>query len=105
MKKSSHVRSLGVRGNPLSIPLTLETAIVNSEKLERYASIPEEERKLAEELIFRPTDEAIATFTAHFRVAREKKLNDDTANLTVEERLAKYIVEGTKEGLTKDLEI
>ena len=30
----------------------LDYAIVNTEKLERYASIPEEERKLAEDLIF-----------------------------------------------------
>ena len=30
----------------------LDYAIVNSEKLERYPSIPEEERRLAEDLIF-----------------------------------------------------
>ena len=29
----------------------LDYAIVNSERLERYASIPEEERRLAEDLI------------------------------------------------------
>src|SRR5690606_21959546 len=31
----------------------LDYAIVNTEKLERYASIPEEERKLAEDLLYR----------------------------------------------------
>jgi 5-methyltetrahydrofolate--homocysteine methyltransferase len=84
----------------------LDMAIVNSEKLERYASIPEEEKKLANELIFNCTDAAIAKFTAHFREAKPKNLEDaDTASLTVEERLAKYIIEGTKEGLARDLEL
>src|ERR1019366_1283264 len=30
----------------------LDLAIVNSQKLERYASLPEEERRLAEDLLF-----------------------------------------------------
>ena len=32
----------------------LDLAIVNAEKLERFASIPEEERRLAENLLFNP---------------------------------------------------
>jgi 5-methyltetrahydrofolate--homocysteine methyltransferase len=84
----------------------LDMAIVNSEKLERYASIPAEEKELAENLIFRCDDAQIAKFTAHFREAKPKSVTDeDTAKLTVEERLAKYIVEGTKEGLTRDLDL
>ena len=78
-------------------------AIVNTEKLERYASIPEEERKLAEDLIFHTSDETLAAFTAHFRDKKVEK-KEKASNLSLEERLASYVVEGTKEGLIPDLE-
>ncbi len=51
----------------------LDAAIVNTEKLARYADIPEEERELAEALIFLPLgdvesgNQAVEAFTAHFR--------------------------------------
>src|SRR5262249_46109874 len=45
----------------------LDYAIVNSERLERYASIPEEERRLAEDLIYWRGDDPVAAFAAHFR--------------------------------------
>ena len=35
----------------------LDYAIVNTEKLERFASIPEEEVKMAEKLLFETTDD------------------------------------------------
>lgn len=80
----------------------LDYAIVNTEKLERYASIPEEERHLAEQLIYHTSDETLAAFVAAFR---DKKLQkkEKVTNLTLEERLAGYVVEGTKEGLGADL--
>jgi 5-methyltetrahydrofolate--homocysteine methyltransferase len=82
----------------------LDLAIVNSEKLERYPSIPEEERKLAEDLLWNRGADPIAAFAAHFRNAtsRAKKV---VSNLSLDERLANYIVEGTKEGLIVDLEL
>jgi 5-methyltetrahydrofolate--homocysteine methyltransferase len=81
----------------------LDYAIVNTEKLERYASIPEGERKLAEELIFNTNDDTLAAFVAAFREKKvEKKVK--TVNLPLEERLASYVVEGTKEGLLADLD-
>jgi len=81
----------------------LDYAIVNTERLQRYASIPEEERKLAEDLIFRTGDETLARFVAAFR---EKKVLKEVqlSNLTLEERLAGYVVEGSKDGLTADLD-
>jgi len=78
-------------------------AIVNTEKLERYASIPEEERKLAEDLIFHTSDETLAAFVAYFR-EKKVEVKEKISNLTLEERLASYIVEGTKEGLYADLD-
>lgn len=81
----------------------LDYAIVNTEKLDRYASIPDEEKRLAENLIFNTNDETLAEFVAFFR---EKKVDkkEKVSNLTLEERLASYILEGTKEGLIPDLE-
>jgi len=82
----------------------LDYAIVNTEKLERYALIPAEERKLAEDLIFNTNDQTLADFVAFYRVKKvEKKVA--ISNLTLEQRLAAYVVEGTKEGLLTDLAI
>lgn len=80
----------------------LDYAIVNTEKLERYASIPEEEIKLANDLIFRTNDQTLADFTEFYR---DKKKEKTAVSLpeTVEGRLAYYILEGTKEGLIDDL--
>ncbi len=81
----------------------LDFAIVNTQRLQRYPSIPEEERKLTEDLIFNTNDETLAAFVAYFR---EKKVEKTvkSSNMTLEERLASYVVEGTKEGLLPDLE-
>lgn len=81
----------------------LDYAIVNTEKLERYASIPEEERRLAEDLIYNTSDETLATFVAAFRNKKVEK-KEKITNLSLEERLSSYVVEGTKEGLIPDLE-
>ena len=109
----------------------LDLAIVNAEKLERFASIPEEERRLAENLLFNspPVDAEdeslrtapedwreqtaeqkaainqwhIAAVTDHFRKAgtRQKQRAED---LPLDQRLANYIIEGTKDGLIADLD-
>lgn len=80
----------------------LDYAIVNTEKLERYASIPEEEIKLANDLIFNTSDETLAVFTDFYR-GKKKDAVEKKLPATVEERLAYYILEGTKEGLIDDL--
>lgn len=115
----------------------LDLAIVNTEKLERYASIPVEERRLAEHLLFNtPPDEVpddhpsatllhsapadwreqsreqkaavnqfhIAAISAHFR-GRSVKDKPKAADLPLDERLANYIIEGSKDGLVADLEL
>ena len=82
----------------------LDYAIVNTEKLERYASISEEERKLAEKLLFNTTDETLAEFTNFYR-GKKKEDKTEKINLPLEDRLANYVVEGTKQGLIEDLQI
>ena len=109
----------------------LDLAIVNAEKLERFASIPEEERRLAEQLLFNtppaegdeelriapedwreqtPRQKAainqfhIAAITDHFRKAG-KKVKAKREDLPLDRRLANYIIEGTKDGLVADLDL
>lgn len=81
----------------------LDYAIVNTEKLERFASIPEKEKQMAKELLFETSDQTLADFTAHYRGKKAEKKTVEQ-NLSLEDRLAEYIVEGTKEGLYKDLD-
>ena len=82
----------------------LDYAIVNTEKLERFASIPESERQLSERLLFQTDDALVAEFTAFYR---EKKVEEKVGieSLPLAERLAQYVVEGTKSGLLADLEL
>ncbi|AZU63772.1 methionine synthase [Neobacillus mesonae] len=82
----------------------LDYAIVNTEKLERFASIAPEEVKLAEDLLFKTNDETLALFTDFYR-GKKKEAKTTVLNLSLEERLAYYVVEGTKEGLLPDLEL
>src|SRR5262245_15535537 len=79
----------------------LDYAIVNTERLERYASIPEEERRLAEDLLFGRGEDPVAAFAAHFR--GRQKAAPVKSTLSLDERLARYIVEGSRDGLTEDL--
>ncbi|MDQ2777717.1 MAG: methionine synthase [Acidobacteriota bacterium] len=115
----------------------LDLAIVNAEKLERFASLPPEERRLAEALLFNtpPTDvpadhpnaavleavpddwrlqsheqkAAVNQFhigaIADFFRGNVKKDKKKAASLPLDQRLATYIIEGTKDGLIPDLEL
>jgi 5-methyltetrahydrofolate--homocysteine methyltransferase len=81
----------------------LDLAIVNAEKLEHYATIPEEERRLSEDLLFGRGADPVAAFAAHFR-ERVAAVRPDRKALPVEERLARAVVTGSKDGLIEDLE-
>jgi 5-methyltetrahydrofolate--homocysteine methyltransferase len=80
----------------------LDYAIVNSQKLERYASITEEERRLAEDLLFWRGDDPIGAFSAFYK-GKKAGPRKPQVTLSLEQRLASYIVEGTKDGLFNDL--
>jgi 5-methyltetrahydrofolate--homocysteine methyltransferase len=110
----------------------LDLAIVNAEKLERFASIPEPERRLAENLLYnRPAEESddedlrnapsdwrdqgpqqrvainrfhIAAITNHFRQA-VSRCKEFALDLPLNHRLANFIVEGTKDGLIAALDL
>jgi 5-methyltetrahydrofolate--homocysteine methyltransferase len=113
----------------------LDLAIVNAERIERFGSIPERERKLAEDLLFnKPPTELpdgatdaellraapadwrsqtkeqkaainqfhIAAIAEHFRGTGARK-KERAADLPLDQRLANYIIEGSKDGLVDDL--
>ena len=80
----------------------LDFAIVSSEKLIRFASIPEEDKKVCDDLLFNRGADPVAAFAAHFR-GKSMQSKPVAATRTLEERLAGYIIEGTKEGLIDDL--
>ena len=82
----------------------LDTAIVNSEMMQRYTSIPEEERELSEDLMWNRGEDPVAAFAAHFRDKAPKSTTEERRNLPLDERLALAIIEGTKEGLAEDLD-
>ncbi len=82
----------------------LDLALVNTEKLERYAQIPEIEKTLSEDLLFNRRPEALAQFTEHFRNLKKSKTKKPTESLPLNKRLANYVIEGTKEGLVPDLD-
>jgi len=88
----------------------LDAAIVNTERLARYAEVPAEERALAEALIYlEPGDvaggeAAVARFTEHFRGRQTAVHATPRAELPLDERIARAVVEGSKEGLEDDLE-
>ena len=82
----------------------LDMAIVNSELLQRYTSIPEEERKLTEDLIWYRGDDPVAAFAGHFRDRPPKASVEERRNLPLDQRLAMAIIDGSKEGLAEDLD-
>ncbi len=82
----------------------LDMAIVNSEKVMRYPSIPDEEKKLAEDLLYNRGEDPIAAFANHFKAkGAGPKIPKARAGTPIE-RLPRYILEGSKEGLVEDLE-
>src|SRR6185436_117163 len=86
----------------------LDAAIVNTERLARYADVPAEERELAEALIYLPVgdvearNKAVEEFTAFFRGRASGAGAKPRAELPLAERLARAVIEGSKEGLEPD---
>jgi 5-methyltetrahydrofolate--homocysteine methyltransferase len=82
----------------------LDLAIVNSEKVVRYPSIPDEEKRLAEDLLYNRGADPVAAFAEHFKKkGAAPKAKAERAGTPLE-RLPRYILEGSKDGLVADLE-
>ncbi|MBF8299051.1 MAG: methionine synthase, partial [Dehalococcoidia bacterium] len=83
----------------------LDMAIVNAERLERYASLPAEDIRVSEDLIWWRGADPIAAFAAHFRERKAAAAVQDRSAMPLDERLARCIIDGTKEGLIDDLDL
>ncbi|MDD5630185.1 MAG: homocysteine S-methyltransferase family protein, partial [Elusimicrobia bacterium] len=81
----------------------LDLAIVNAEKLARFASLPAEERRLAEDLLDGAGPDPVAAFTAHFRQSRPKAPGT-SPQLPAEERVRQAVVAASREGLETALD-
>jgi 5-methyltetrahydrofolate--homocysteine methyltransferase len=82
----------------------LDCAIVNAEALAPYGRIPEDERELCDDLIWWRGDDPIAAFAAHFAGKKRETTADERQKLSVDERLALYVLEGSRDGLVEDLD-
>ncbi len=77
----------------------LDLAIVNIEKLKRYASLSKEERTLAEDLIFARRPEAAQAFAAFYRDAKKSAPASAAPDAPAEERLRLAVLNGTRAGI------
>ena len=87
----------------------LDMAIVNPAHVQPYAEIPESERKLADDLIFNRSPDALQKFIEHFSDSREPKTEsaekaDPTAAMTPEQKVHWMVVHRKKEGIEAALD-
>ncbi|MCZ6844245.1 MAG: methionine synthase [SAR324 cluster bacterium] len=82
----------------------LDMAIVNSEKLQRYAALSDEEKTLADDLLYNRGEDPVAAFADFYRDKKPVDYAAQAKALPLPERLARYIVDGSKDGLSKDLD-
>src|SRR5262249_12822948 len=82
----------------------LDLAIVNSEKVMRYPSIPDEERRLAEDLIWNRAKDPFPAFATPSKAKGAAPKAPRARAGTPIQRLPRYILEGSKDGLIEDLE-
>jgi 5-methyltetrahydrofolate--homocysteine methyltransferase len=82
----------------------LDAAIVNSQRVERYASISNEEKQLAENLIWNRGDDPIGAFADHFRGQRPTVSEEDRRQLPLNDRISNAVIDGIKTNIIADLE-
>src|SRR5213083_847421 len=80
----------------------LDLAMVNPNHITPYGEIPDEERELADDLVFNRSDEALEIFIQHFEAKgpeAEAEAADPTAGMEPEEALHWHILRRRKEGV------
>jgi 5-methyltetrahydrofolate--homocysteine methyltransferase len=81
----------------------MDLAIVNVEKLKCFADIAADEVKLAEDMLFKPSEETINEFAKKYRDVKVKKIQS-LKTLTPEETVYNCVLEGSKNSLSSALE-
>jgi len=83
----------------------LDMAIVNPAHITPYAEIPEEQRKIANDLIFNTDPDALPRFIQYFEQntvqSNAKEIEDPTADMTAEQAIHWQIVHRKKDGVEK----
>ncbi len=82
----------------------LDMAIVNTERLRRYPTIPKKERKLAEDLLFVGNVDSIAAFNHYFGDMAVKADEDEWSGFSTEEKVFRAVVEARREGLMENID-
>jgi 5-methyltetrahydrofolate--homocysteine methyltransferase len=84
----------------------LDLAMVNPNHITPYPEIPEEERELADDLVFNRRDDALERYIAHFEGKSEEAAEaaDPTAGMEPEEALHWHILRRKKEGVEAQID-
>jgi 5-methyltetrahydrofolate--homocysteine methyltransferase len=86
----------------------LDLAMVNPNHITPYAEIGEEERELADDLVFNRRDDALERFIAHFEEKAahgdEEEAADPTAGMEPEEALHWHILRRKKDGVEEQID-
>jgi 5-methyltetrahydrofolate--homocysteine methyltransferase len=85
----------------------MEMAIINPAHVTAYADIPQEERDLAEDLIFNRRADALQRYIEYYEKVTptsESTLADPTEGMTTEQRLHWKIVHRKKDGVEADID-
>src|SRR5919202_2133588 len=85
----------------------LDLAMVNPNHITPYGEISEQERELADDLVFNRRDDALERFIAHFEAkgaVAEDEAADPTAGMEPEEALHFHILRRKKEGVEDDID-
>jgi 5-methyltetrahydrofolate--homocysteine methyltransferase len=85
----------------------LDLAMVNPNHITPYGEIPDEERDLADDLVFNRRDDALERFIAHFEAKGgedEAEAADPTADMTPQEALHWHILRRKKEGVEDQID-
>jgi 5-methyltetrahydrofolate--homocysteine methyltransferase len=85
----------------------LDLAMVNPNHITPYSEIPEEERELADDLVFNRREDALERFIAHFESKgpeAEVESADPTAGMEPEEALHWHILRRKKEGVEAQID-
>src|SRR3954465_13013636 len=85
----------------------LDLAMVNPNHITPYGEIPDEERDLADDLVFNRSDEALQHFIEHFESKsgeEEAEVADPTANMTPQEALHWHILRRKRDGVEAQID-
>ncbi|MCI5072794.1 methionine synthase [bacterium] len=83
----------------------LDLALVNTQMLQRYASIDQKEKKLAEDLLWSGEQHFIDAFANFYRKKKTASTRQDQSKRSLDEHLAFAIIDGSKEHLIERLDL